>query len=1446
MKNLPNFKASKKSLTCLLLFILFAEFITIANAQTSYLVEILIYPNNPTMGIGQSLVFNAVGKDQYGNYIAIPNPTWEGDGTNGTITPTPNIPSQCTYYSTKQGNGYIICWSGPSGSDIHGSTDITIVKALDFGDAPDPTYNTLMQSNGAFHIVDFNIYLGSRIDAESDGQPDSLALGDDNSGEDDEDGVVFNTNSYLGATTVITVTASVDGFLNGFVDFAANGHWGDVGDRIFLNRPLVTGQNILKFFIPSNAATGQTFARFRFTTDSPEGGHCFASLAENGEVEDYEIIIKEIPENGLDFGDAPDSPYHTLLANYGAYHVIDPAIYLGEKIDAELDGQPQAQALGDDNDGNDDEDGIIFVDPLIPGIETRIEVKISEEGFLNAWVDFDINGDWDSANDRIYMAQFVSAGKNYLSFRVPETAEHGKTFARFRYQTAIDTVCYSGLVHNGEVEDYEVTILDASNGLDFGDAPDPFYPTLLANNGAWHIIDPEIFLGALIDAEPDGLPEPHAGGDDINGSSDEDGIMFDAPLFAGLPAGIKVTASTNGYLNFWLDLNGDGDWTDNDEQIFTDKELNSGTNELTFTIPLSATADTTFARFRFSTVKGLNNTGWAINGEVEDYLVMIEKLPGEMEFGDAPDPTYPTLLANDGARHIPWGRSVLLGSKKDVEPDGQPDPHALGDDNDGKNDDDGVVFVDLLIPDTTTKIEVTASANGFLYAWIDFDANGDWDSTNDQIFNAQPLTTGKNILSFFVPAAATYGNTFARFRFTNIASMMDYRGIAFGGEVEDYEVTIIDASNGYDFGDAPDPSFPTLLVSNGARHIINPTVMLGTFIDADSNGLQEANALGDDNNGFADEDGVIITSPIIAGQTTFLSVKASIAGYLNAWIDFDGDGDWGSADEQIFSDLVLDAGMNALSFLVPASVVIDSSFARFRFSTSAGLNYIGLALDGEVEDYKVIVEEEIIREVKWSQPALKNPDSIYPLSYWGWGEHSTYIREEKLDTTYFVADDWFCYDLRPVTSIRWWGSYADWDSIVAPEDGPWGFQIGLWTDIPKSEINLYSHPGKMIRDWKVSRLSVNERLVGSDYLPERMAKRDSCFQYHYSLPHSEWFQQEGDSAVYWLSISAIYDTIPDFHVWGWKTRDRYYNDEAVRIFKPYHPGIDSLFRIGEIVELGWDMSFELLTNELGEGYDFGDAPDPGYHTLHLSNGAEHFPLPGEYLGSTIDLEFDGLPNGSASGDDADVSDDEDGVSFNSQIVPGDTTFLTVRASVNGYLNTWIDFDRNGTWDDAGDQVFFDLPLKTGSNNLKFFVPDDVAVTTTYARFRFATENGFTYKGLVIGGEVEDYVLTIYTGVENKSSQLPSKFKLYQNFPNPFNPTTEIRYLLPKAEHVRLSIYNISGQEIRVLVDGIKSNGDHKVIWDGKDGRGNNMPAGLYLYSIKTKTLMDSKKLLLIK
>ena len=96
--------------------------------------------------------------------------------------------------------------------------------------------------------------------------------------------------------------------------------------------------------------------------------------------------------------------------------------------------------------------------------------------------------------------------------------------------------------------------------LDYGDAPDPIYQTLLANNGARHVLGGGLFLGWSVDADPyGGLPSPIANGDDTNGSPDENGVWFTAPeLVPGLQANVMVTASAPGLLNAWIDFGQDG------------------------------------------------------------------------------------------------------------------------------------------------------------------------------------------------------------------------------------------------------------------------------------------------------------------------------------------------------------------------------------------------------------------------------------------------------------------------------------------------------------------------------------------------------------------------------------------------------------------------------------------------------------------------------------------------------------------------------------------------------------------------------------------------------------------------------------------------------------------------------------------------------------------------
>lgn len=96
------------------------------------------------------------------------------------------------------------------------------------------------------------------------------------------------------------------------------------------------------------------------------------------------------------------------------------------------------------------------------------------------------------------------------------------------------------------------------------------------------------------------------------------------------------------------------------------------------------------------------------------------------------------------------------------------------------------------------------------------------------------------------------------------------------------------------------------------------------------------------------------------------------------------------------------------------------------------------------------------------------------------------------------------------------------------------------------------------------------------------------------------------------------------------------------------------------------------------------------------------------------------------------------------------------------------------------------------------------------------------------------------------SGVPESFALLQNFPNPFNPETSIRFSLPKHSYVKVTIYNLLGQKIRQLVTQRYAAGEHVVKWDGRDGFRANVNSGIYLYKIKAGDFTAIRKMILVK
>jgi hypothetical protein len=96
------------------------------------------------------------------------------------------------------------------------------------------------------------------------------------------------------------------------------------------------------------------------------------------------------------------------------------------------------------------------------------------------------------------------------------------------------------------------------------------------------------------------------------------------------------------------------------------------------------------------------------------------------------------------------------------------------------------------------------------------------------------------------------------------------------------------------------------------------------------------------------------------------------------------------------------------------------------------------------------------------------------------------------------------------------------------------------------------------------------------------------------------------------------------------------------------------------------------------------------------------------------------------------------------------------------------------------------------------------------------------------------------------SNLPKTFAAFQNYPNPFNATTQIRYALPENANVRLEVFNILGQKVKVLVDEFQTQGYKQVTWDGRNDNGDQVSSGVYFYRINAGKFSEVLKMSLLK
>ncbi|MCP4709389.1 MAG: T9SS type A sorting domain-containing protein [Planctomycetes bacterium] len=620
---------------------------------------------------------------------------------------------------------------------------------------------------------------------------------------------------------------------------------------------------------------------------------------------------------------------------------------------------------------------------------------------------------------------------------------------------------------------------------------------------------------------------------------------------------------------------------------------------------------------------------------------------------------------------------------------------------------------------------------------------GSFDGYDDDGHNTAPLV--------FVPAAAYSGGSFDGYDddghnanplvFVPVAA---YCGGSFDGYDDDghsaYPLVEI-----FDWGDAPDPFYPTLAANNGANHAIVPGFFLGLAIDAEPDGQPDGQASGDDNdilypaNGD-DEDGVFFY-PIIPGQVDSVDVIASAAGTLDAWIDFDGNGSWAGAGEYIIQNAGLSAGLNTIWFNVPAGAVSGRTYARFRFSLNGLASYEGPAPEGEVEDYEVHILSISNKTVtaNWNIIGLPlavgdahylslfpSPPTIAGTLYEFVGSYQS-TDSLKLGTGYwlrFTYADTVQIDGVAVDSI-WIDVQTGWNIIAGPS-----------CDLALADI---LDPGGII-------------IAGTLYRYAGVYQQVTIIE-----------QGEG----YWLRVTSdgqlCLPCIP-----------------AAAAMAGQEPLIPPENASQLIISDG--RSREQTLYFMPDATNFESAS-------HLWDQYSLPPLPP--VGS-FDIRF--------SGDSRLTTAAETAILVQGAVYP-----LTIRAR-----NLPVEYGLGYAVEEmAGNRKISSFPLVEGS---------EIIIERSEA----------THLSL------------------NRVALTPTVFAVDQNYPNPFTPFTTIRYAIPQAGQVEITVYNTVGQLIITLVDNEQDAGYYSLVWDGRNGQGKAVVSGTYFYRVNVGNKKLIRKMVLLK
>jgi hypothetical protein len=1168
--------------------------------------------------------------------------------------------------------------------------ELRVLLAADLGDAPSPL-------PAASHEA-----IGPRLGALRDAATYATTPGANADGADD-DGVFFGTLRIGQTGAVITVNvqnAPAGARLDAWWDFNRNNAWA-ADEQIADNLAVVNGDNSVTFNIPATAADGLAYARFRLST---AGDLAVGGAALGGEVEDYFIPIARSED-----------------ATFGGQNLVNFTNAVAVTA-ADIDGDGDEDVVTGGNsrlDLHENFNGVFAAPRPIDGTVNVAFVKVADidhDGLLDVlslavntglrWYENDGDGTFTTRTISISGVTRVDLGDAdgdgdldllvgrgpslpvawvYFdggSFGVTQTVASDLTNA-----TAVTAVDFDG--------DGDVDALAA-------DASDDVIAWFAADEGGLGFTRHTITTSAdnvrtatPADVDGDGdldvLASVTSARDLVWYENDGDG-EFEFHLIAAAGALGPPLLQAG-------DLDGDGDadllaststqlkWYENDGlETFTPHTLLTGATSV------QGIATDIDGDGRLDIV--------SVRGTVTPQITWQRQLAA-MDFGDAPM-HYRTALQNNGARHIAVGPT--LGALRDAELDSLPNDAAAG-----EAEDDGVTFGVIRAGGygATVTVNVQNAPDGArLDAWIDFDGDGAWGGANEQIAASRKVVEGDNVLTFDVAPGTSSGVTFARFRLST-AGGAGVDALALDGEVEDYAVTVL----------APAATTGHF----GSEHLLTPAY------------ARPANAVAADLDGDGDGDLIVASE---SGGSKFYENRGAEGFVLNGGTtgdvslvaeDYDGDGDLdvlGAGQARVtWYENVGPWSFSARNLLVPVPSGLELIQSIFAADIDGDGDADVLATDfyGEAWLFENLGQGQVSSRVFHVQPSA--PEAIIVVDV-----------DSDGDLDAVVAGGAIGGQIPPVA---WYENRGQLNLVFAGNVGsppsP-GVNISI-TDIAAADLD---------GDGDMDVVSTDNSATGRVTWYENDG--DQVFLVH------QLFGAAGGQSIDLADVDGDGDV--DILAAGFGTSvilENYGNAQfARRTLASFTPTPTPSEMYSRIVasDLDGDHDIDAFFATAGryawyanlplDQPDYGDAPNT-YGTLREDNGAEHNAV-GPRLGALRDSEADGVPTAGA-----DAADDDDGVTFG-LLQPGDAsatvTINVQNAPAGARIDAWIDFNGDGSWQIAEEQVVVNAAAVEGDNVLRFTVPGTATAGPTFARVRVSTAGGHGPRGFAADGEVEDYAVVI--------------------------------------------------------------------------------------------------------